>query len=71
MKLVLPCLRAVPTAIILSKDAKILRHHMLDHKILADGIYNMDSYNFSRHGGQKHSILNGGPYLLLDKGVMK
>ena len=46
MTLVLPCLREVPTAcdaIVLSKAAKILRCHMLDHNILADGICNMDS----------------------------
>ena len=29
-------------AIVLSKAAKILRRHMLDHKILVDGTYNMD-----------------------------
>ncbi len=35
-------------AIILSKAAKVLRCHMLDHKILADGIlvYNMDSTEY-------------------------
>ena len=34
---------AYSDTIILSKAAKILRHHMLDHKILTDVIYNMDS----------------------------
>ncbi len=46
MTLVLPCLREVPTAcdtIVLSKGAKILMCHMLDHNILADGICNMES----------------------------
>ena len=34
---------AYSDAIILSKAAKILRRDMLDHKVLRDGTYNMDS----------------------------
>lgn len=34
---------AYSDAIILSKAAKILRRHMLDHTILTDGTYNMNS----------------------------
>ncbi len=42
--LVLPCLRAVPILMpLFCRKLQRFRHHMLDHKISADGIHNMES----------------------------